>query len=88
VDLIQKFIYLNTFIINLFRETRFKENIVYHEENDTIRYTQPVTYLFREDLSHGLVEKDLLTVINIPLVVISIIMCNFLISSIIYIFLK
>ncbi|OXA43788.1 lysosome membrane protein 2 [Folsomia candida] len=53
-----------------YEETRFKENLAYHEQNDTISYTQPVTYHFRLDLSSGS-DKDLLTVLNIPLVGIS-----------------
>ena len=47
---------------------RFKENIEFHPERDTVSYTQPVSYHFRQDLSVGS-PSDVLTVINIPLVV-------------------
>jgi len=65
--------------MSVFREKRKKENIFYNEAEDTLSYTQPVEFHFRQDLSSG-TESDLLTMINVPLVVsyIKIILTHFL----------
>ncbi|XP_068210065.1 lysosome membrane protein 2-like isoform X1 [Palaemon carinicauda] len=54
-----------------YAEVRTKHNITWHDDEGTVSYLQDKSYFFREDLSDGLLETDMITTINPIMVVLA-----------------
>jgi len=63
---------IDSFVIKqfwcLFRESRHKINVTFHDDNNTVTYREDKFYVFDRDMSVG-PEEDTFTTVNIPLMV-------------------
>ena len=55
--------------MSMHRETRWKEDIIFDKGNDTLKYKQMRKYSFMPELSGDNKEEDMITTLNIPLIV-------------------